>query len=69
MNNNKVYQNKFDRERSKREDLSCCDILKRLEQIFAPNSLIKDAKNQGDQLIQELKMRCSEHCGNTVRDK
>jgi len=67
-------------ERSKREDLDCCKKLKKLEylrQIIIDENIdcgewhndYADIVEIFNELIQESKMRCSEHCGNTVRDK
>jgi len=58
-------------ERSKREDFDCCKRVRDLEDLsfqlcFERLTLHEDLVNE---LIAESKMRCSEHCGNTVRDK
>jgi hypothetical protein len=66
-------------ERSKREDLDCCKKLKKLEylrQIIIDENIdcgewhndYADIVEIFNELIQESKMRCSEHCGNTVRE-
>ena len=57
-------------ERSKREDLCFGKISQRLEDsIYADGgNLIADLDILRG-LVSELKMRCSEHCGNTVRAK
>lgn len=61
-------------ERSKREDLDCCERLKQLDELEC--SLVDYIPGYNHpqldfvkELLQEAKMRCSEHCGNTVRDK
>ena len=62
-------------ERSKREDLDCCIRLEQLENLKATfhNEFCHSEHYEGcnliDVLINESKMRCSEHCGNTVRGK
>jgi hypothetical protein len=66
-------------ERSKREDLDCCNKVKKLEYLH--QLIINENIDCGElhrdyvdiceifnKLIQESKMRCSEHCGNTVRE-
>jgi hypothetical protein len=57
-------------ERSKREDSQyCCEILLRLKYIFKDYRLLSDVRLYVKDLIKDCEMRCSEHCGNTVRDK
>lgn len=55
-------------ERSKREDLNCDNC--KIPRIF--NCCFNGVgKHSNDESCEEFKfkMRCSEHCGNTVRDK
>ena len=65
----------FQPERSKREDLDCCKRLQEITdmahryEIYAVRDVNYDIVRIHQYLIQEAKMRCSEHCGNTVRDK
>ncbi len=63
------YKENIQPERSKREDLSLKEIINILENALQPNKLVGDAYKELKQLLSELKMRCSEHCGNTMRDK
>lgn len=61
-------------ERSKREDSQlCCEMLTKLKYIFRDNRPLWDGSESVKKLvidlIAECEMRCSEHCGNTVRDK
>lgn len=63
-----AHDNFIQPERSKREDLDCCKRLKILESFDKHNddcfSHQCDVKCLLiDDLIQEYKMRCSEHCG------
>jgi hypothetical protein len=59
-------------ERSKRKDLDCCKRIEDLRLLFY-DLIIENRNHQSlvliEDLLQEAKMRCSEHCGNTVRDK
>ncbi len=70
----------FQPERSKREDSNCCIKLEkfnRLRQVILDENIdcgewhkdYADIVEVFSELIQECEMRCSEHCGNTVRDK
>ena|ERR1700691_1451142 len=54
-------------ERSKREDLDC----KNCDKVFAkvPNGCYIGCFKKLEPYLDKSKMRCSEHCGNTVRDK
>ena len=64
--------NRQGRERSKREDLDCnCKDLEYLHNRYETYVMEHDEKAAEiiKRLLQESKMRCSEHCGNTVRDK
>lgn len=56
-------------ERSKREDLHCCEMILKLKDIFQGHRLLIDIRKDFEDFMQECEMRCSEHCGNTVRDK
>jgi hypothetical protein len=59
-------------ERSKREDLDCnCDDLEYLYNRYETYVAEHDQKSSDiiKSLLNKSKMRCSEHCGNTVRDK
>ena len=67
-------------ERSKREDSYCCQNQEKRTEIWKRICVLRrfNQKNRGklfgysSEWLQELKqyeMRCSEHCGNTVRDK
>ena len=56
-------------ERSKREDFDCCSRVKILEKWW----LTMDGFDHPDSdftlvLLNEAKMRCSEHCSNAVRE-
>jgi len=62
-------------ERSKRED--SCDCNKLFDQLKEYIDWIETTASQGecgpyiwdaDKILQKLEMRCSEHCGNTVRE-
>jgi hypothetical protein len=59
-------------ERSKREDLDCCKKVGILEELLecTDAAYCDDHKVHRDNLLALItlsKMRCSEHCGNTVR--
>ena len=57
-------------ERSKREDSrECCKLLTTLKYIFQDDRPLIDVRKYVNDLIKDCEMRCSEHCGNTVRDK
>jgi len=51
-------------ERSKREDLDCKECERIKENVYSQICTHCDI----DQYLDESKMRCSEHCGNTVRE-
>lgn len=62
----------FQPERSKREDLDCnCNDLEYLHNRYENYIAEYDDKCAAiiERLLKKSKMRCSEHCGNTVRDK
>src|SRR5690606_24524075 len=61
-------------ERSKREDLDCCKEVTNLEYLYDRyETYIMEHDQKSSDIIKDLlnksKMRCSEHCGNTVRGK
>lgn len=54
---------------NKREGLQyCCEILLKLKNIFQDHRFLEDIKKDVKDLIADCEIRCSEHCGNTVRD-
>jgi hypothetical protein len=70
INYTTTKSNRQDRERSKREDLDCnCKDLEYLHKQY--ETYIQEYDNKAGVIIKNLldksKMRCSEHCGNTVR--
>ena len=58
-------------ERSKREDLKCnnCKIPRVFNCCWSNDGINWQHKNDESCDEYNFKMRCSEHCGNTVRDK
>ena len=60
-------------QRNKREDLDCkCKDLEYLLDTYETYNVVyydEKSVNIMKTLLQESKMRCSKHCGNTVRDK
>jgi hypothetical protein len=68
----------FQPDRSKREDL-CCEDLKIIQEAYETihgeycythqcSYISEDFCKRLNSMIQRYKMRCSEHCGNTVRE-